>query len=390
MEQEEASLYNLVSRSRTAASGVQCCRKLSGVPKLVRRSQIPQTHQLETTQKLSHTKIPAPNAPSAKLEREKVNVPNIPNESTHKQTGPKTPEGKSRSSQNASLHGGTSRKLIIEGESLSDFEALLNGLLLECEPETEQARQLVEDAALSRWFLWRRQRAYNAIESALYAAQPDEAKWSEEQSKRLSVADRYKIAAERAFQRAFNGVDTLRKNRVAQERWQATHALNERRLAMQEEKLAMQKADHACKARKTAAEDALAIAKASDELKDREEKKWRQACRGFDRPTAIQHVTVNIVKGQTITTKTPSNDAIHRQLKQPGYPPQAVCRKFQFPEGMPPEYHHFTGNETYRLEKNHAMEQNIDVSTWLEIAEEEARLGTEHAVLGRQLYEVAH
>ena len=78
----------------------------------------------------------------------------------HPQTGPVTAAGKEISSRNATTHGGTSEKLIVPGERQEDFDALLNNLLEEYSPESPDARNLVEDAALGRWFLWRRQRAF--------------------------------------------------------------------------------------------------------------------------------------------------------------------------------------------------------------------------------------
>ena len=95
----------------------------------------------------------------------------------HRQTGPVTDAGKEISSRNALTHGGTSEKLIVPGERQEDFDTLLNSLLEEYSPETPDARNLVEDAALARWFLWRRQRAFNSVESALYAQQADPAAW---------------------------------------------------------------------------------------------------------------------------------------------------------------------------------------------------------------------
>ncbi len=96
----------------------------------------------------------------------------------HPQTGPVTAAGKETSSRNATTHGGTSEKLFVAGERREDFDKLLNDLLEEHSPETPEARNLVEDAALGRWFLWRRQRAYNSVETMLYAAQPAPEQWS--------------------------------------------------------------------------------------------------------------------------------------------------------------------------------------------------------------------
>src|SRR5882724_3109216 len=104
----------------------------------------------------------------------------------HPQTGPVTVENKQISSANATIHGGVSEKLIVAGERQEDFDALLNDLLEEYAPATPQARHLVEDAALARWFLWRRQRAHNAVEAALYTAQPAVELWSAENYHQLT------------------------------------------------------------------------------------------------------------------------------------------------------------------------------------------------------------
>jgi len=98
---------------------------------------------------------------------------------THPQTGPTSATGKSRSSDNATTHGGTSQKLIVAGEQQSDFTNLLSGLLAEYSPETPSARLLVEDFAHAQWFLWRRIRAQNSAEHALYESQPDPALWTD-------------------------------------------------------------------------------------------------------------------------------------------------------------------------------------------------------------------
>jgi hypothetical protein len=283
------------------------------------------------------------------------------NETT--QTGPTSSAGKERCSQNATTHGGTSEKLIVAGERREDFEALLNDLLDEFSPATAHARGMVEDAAMARWYLWRKQRAYNAIETALYAAEPDEAKWSAEAHQKVVLADRYKTAAERALKRAFNNIQVLRKNGQEDRR--------EARFGKKEELQAQ-----------------LAAAEAADSLRALETKNWKTACNGFDRPTLIQKITVAVRYGATETIMSPSNAELMWELDRELYPPEQVCRQFHFPNGIPPEYYSFTDNDEYRREKGHTIDQQLSIDIWREIAEEEQELGTGHAVPGRDLDEL--
>ena len=143
----------------------------------------------------------------------------------HPQTGPVTAEGKQVSSRNATTHGGTSEKLIVAGERQENFDALLNDLLEEYAPATQQVRLLVEDAALARWFVWRKQRAYNAVESALYTAQPAQELWTAEAYHQLALVDRYKTAAERALKRTLQNLDASRRLEIREER----HAISSKR-----------------------------------------------------------------------------------------------------------------------------------------------------------------
>lgn len=172
-----------------------------------------------------------------------------------KQTGPRTAAGKERSSDNATLHGGTSNKLIVTGENESDFHALLTQLLDDYQPDTPESHLWVENAAKAHWFLWRRQRAYNAIESSVYQQQPDPAAWTEEHIKRLSLADRYKTQAERAMKRAQTYLDQRLKSQRAESvrhqknaQWQAAQDIRERRMTLQEQKFELAQAREADRA----------------------------------------------------------------------------------------------------------------------------------------------
>jgi hypothetical protein len=307
----------------------------------------------------------------------------------HPQTGPVTAAGKKISSRNATTHGGTSEKLIVAGERREDFDALLDGLLEEYAPVTDGARCLVEDATLARWFLWRKQRAYNAIEASVYAAEPNQEKWSAEAYHQLALADRYKTSGERALKRALHSLDGLRKQyrheseRFTRERqWEAAHQLDCRRLDLQEKRFDLTAKREARIAKKEEVAAELAIARATDSLEERKREQWKAACNGFDVPTLVQKINVRVTSGGTVTEMSPSNQALLREADRALHPPEQVYRDFYFPQGMPPEYDTFPGGEGYRHEKRHTIEHMVPIDTWREMVAEESDLDTGHAVPG--------
>jgi hypothetical protein len=264
----------------------------------------------------------------------------------HPQTGPVTTTGKEISSRNATTHGGTSEKLIVPGECREDFDALLNDLVEEYSPETPEASNLVEDAALARWFLWRRQRAFNSVESALYAAQPAPENWPPEAFHKLALLDRYKTAAERSLKRILQNVASLHR------------------------------------AKKQEAQSKLAVARATVALDQLEREQWKAACNKFDCPTIVQKIMVRVRRGETITEMSPTNAELLQETRRAVHPPEQAYRYFEFPDGIPPEYYSFTDREDYRREKGHTIEQIGPLAAWLAVAAEEQKLATGHAVPG--------
>jgi hypothetical protein len=159
---------------------------------------------------------------------------------------PPTSEARAHANRtNAAKHNGASQRLIVAGERLEDFEALLANLIRQYEPRTQEEHSLVEDLAHGRWFLWRRRRAFIAIEADVYNTQPDQAQWTEAEFKRLALAERYRTQAERAYNRALKNVENFSKDRLKTQRLEATHHLAVQRLELQKAKheLAVAKAN---------------------------------------------------------------------------------------------------------------------------------------------------
>src|SRR5262249_5150540 len=69
-----------------------------------------------------------------------------------KSTGPKTPEGKERSSQNGLTHGLTSKKCPIwPGENEEEYRELQDALTRDLKPRGAMQREMVEDIVQTRW-----------------------------------------------------------------------------------------------------------------------------------------------------------------------------------------------------------------------------------------------
>ena len=84
-----------------------------------------------------------------------------------KSSGPRTAKGKVVASRNAVKHGLTAQRIMVPGESPDDFEALVQRLIMELEPEGEIELQLVEQIASSMW----RKRRILRIESEVLLAE---------------------------------------------------------------------------------------------------------------------------------------------------------------------------------------------------------------------------
>jgi hypothetical protein len=76
-------------------------------------------------------------------------------------TGPRTEEGKARSSQNSMKHGVFAKTIVLAGESQEEFDALLAGLRKDHSPEGETESNHVRGLAEIQWRL-NRLRRYEA------------------------------------------------------------------------------------------------------------------------------------------------------------------------------------------------------------------------------------
>ena len=87
-------------------------------------------------------------------------------ENAKKSTGPRTPEGKARSSRNARKHGRLSTDAVIPGEDPAEFERLLNAVEAWALPRNYLERQICLQIADAQWRMQRISRIETAIITA--------------------------------------------------------------------------------------------------------------------------------------------------------------------------------------------------------------------------------
>jgi hypothetical protein len=136
--------------------------------------------------------------------------------------GPKTPEGRARSSRNATQHGLRATKvLLLPDESQEEYDEMVAGWRKQFLPADYQEEKLVETLILNDWLHRRAFRWLLAIEAAVVSADgPDPTQWTSERRHRMELAQRYKNSAERSFHKAWSVLQGLRKDIMrADVRW---------------------------------------------------------------------------------------------------------------------------------------------------------------------------
>jgi hypothetical protein len=143
-------------------------------------------------------------------------------ENARHSTGPKTPEGRAASSQNAGKHFLTSKQVVIPGEDPAEYDAYRVGLIADLKPANGVEADLVEELAANSWRLKRAHRIETAILAEIAAGSPDPdaaiAKSFLERPKELDRLVRYMTSIERAYWRVFNKLAAIQQIRREQER----------------------------------------------------------------------------------------------------------------------------------------------------------------------------
>jgi len=126
--------------------------------------------------------------------------------------------------------------VVLPNESMDEFLAFAENLEDHYMPFSNEERVFVCKLAEARWFLRRRKRVFESVESAVFAAQPDTSKWGEAEFRRLAVADNYRIQGEIAVQRSQQKVEEFMLQRIKDYQYETDRDLAARRLELQKRK----------------------------------------------------------------------------------------------------------------------------------------------------------
>lgn len=133
---------------------------------------------------------------------------------TRRSTGPRTPEGKAISSQNATRHGCRSKTLILRHENPAEYEALHQSWWNEYQPLGHAEETLVQQLIDNHWFLSRTSKRLEQVEWEL----PENVfEWTEAPKKLVNTFQRYKTTAERAYYKSFREVEAYLRECVRTE-----------------------------------------------------------------------------------------------------------------------------------------------------------------------------
>ncbi len=134
-------------------------------------------------------------------------------ESKKRGGGPKTPEGKARSSENSTTHGMRAKHVrVLADERPEEYKRHFEGWMDQLEPQNFLEEQLARQVISNSWLMERATRRAMENEGAVAGDEDTQhaADWSAAQEHKLELMQRYKTSAERAFYRS---LEAYRRNR---------------------------------------------------------------------------------------------------------------------------------------------------------------------------------
>jgi len=124
-------------------------------------------------------------------------------------TGPRTPEGKARSSQNALRHGLTARATLLPSDDPAEFQRHLQTFLDEYKPQGATEQELVKSLAEVSWLRKRVSRLEDALFTA--GAEDDDARTQDSQARALTSFSMHRHRLSRQFENTLKQLRELQK-----------------------------------------------------------------------------------------------------------------------------------------------------------------------------------
>ena len=106
-------------------------------------------------------------------------------------------------------------------------------------------------------------------------------------------------------------------------------------------------------------------------------KKKTAGASGGRKVVVEQWVEVRIRNGRTVTELTPANAQLRKQLEEMSERPELVYRRFNFPEGVPPEYEWTRPDDNMRRYGGGGL-QRMTLDTWAALSKGEDSRGDGH------------
>lgn len=136
-------------------------------------------------------------------------------------TGPRTPDGKAASSQNAVKHGATSTRVVLASEDPAQFERVSAEFFRQLKPATWLERFLVDDIVAAHWRMKRMQNIIRAWMDRAATQHPSRnatlAQADLMLSPEIAKLTRYEAQFRRAFESSWAKLKELQKKRVSAE-----------------------------------------------------------------------------------------------------------------------------------------------------------------------------
>jgi hypothetical protein len=124
---------------------------------------------------------------------------------SRKSTGPKSDEGKAKSSMNALRHGLRAQKVVLPDEEQADFDQLHAEIQDQYQPQNQSEQELVNLAAIAKWKLVRAE----GVEADCYA----EAKSAKERAAVLDRMTQITCRLERAYLKDYDKLERIKNAR---------------------------------------------------------------------------------------------------------------------------------------------------------------------------------